>query len=167
MNDFTEIEDQLKKLRPVSPSEQLATRIERALSETTPTTAAGVIVHPRRIRFDWLSLGVGLAAAALLMIFARVNFEQPKKDTGRIGSARSSSIPAESRPSAFVPEGLTRVVYNTRDEGLHFPSGSEAPVRRLRSRARETLQWRNPNTGASLRVSYPSEEVSLIPISGQ
>jgi hypothetical protein len=29
------------------------------------------------------------------------------------------------------------------------------------------LQWNNPQTGASLRVSYPSEEVTLIPVSGQ
>lgn len=167
MNDFNEIEDQLKNLRPVSPSEQLAARVERALSEEMPTTTAGVVVHPRRIRLDWLSLGIGLAAAALLLIIARVNFEHPKNGAARIASARSNSIPAQSRSSAFVPEGLTRVVYNTRDEGLHYPSGSDEPVRRVRSRSRETLRWRNPNTGASLRVSYPSEEVSLIPISGQ
>jgi hypothetical protein len=29
------------------------------------------------------------------------------------------------------------------------------------------VQWKNPQTGASLRVSYPKEEVTLIPISGQ
>jgi hypothetical protein len=54
-----------------------------------------------------------------------------------------------------------------RDEGLHFPAGSDQPMRRLRSQKRETFQWRNPATCASLRVSYPSEEVELIPVSGQ
>jgi hypothetical protein len=68
---------------------------------------------------------------------------------------------------AFVPAGLTQVVYNTRDEGLHFPEGADQPVRRVRTQKRETLQWRNPGTGTSLRVSYPSEEVTLIPVSGQ
>ena len=29
---------------------------------------------------------------------------------------------------------------------------------------RETLQWKNPATGASLQVSYPSEHVELIPV---
>jgi len=29
------------------------------------------------------------------------------------------------------------------------------------------VQWKNPQTGASLRVSYPTEEVTLVPISGQ
>jgi hypothetical protein len=168
MNDFNEIEDRLKKLRPASPSQELAQRIESALSESTTASTAGVVVHSGRIRFDWWSIGLGLAAAALLLIFARLNLEQPNKARGRVASAPIATIsPARNGASAFVPEGLTRVVYNTRDEGLHFQSGSEEPVRRLRSSARETLQWRNPNTGASLRVSYPSEEVSLIPISGQ
>ena len=66
-----------------------------------------------------------------------------------------------------MPAGLTQVVYNTRDEGLHFPEGADQPVRRVRSQKRETLQWRNPGTGTSVRVSYPSEEVTLIPVSGQ
>jgi hypothetical protein len=66
-----------------------------------------------------------------------------------------------------VPDGLTRVVYNTRDEGLLFPTEAKQPVRRVRSRTRETLKWRDPGTGASLRVTYPTEEVDLIPVSGQ
>jgi hypothetical protein len=40
-------------------------------------------------------------------------------------------------------------------------------VRRLRSKKRETMQWNNPTTGASLRVSYPTEEVTLVPASGE
>jgi hypothetical protein len=67
----------------------------------------------------------------------------------------------------FVPAGATRVVYNTRDEGLHFTDGSHQPLRRVRYQARQTWQWRSTTTGASLRVSYPSEEVVLIPVSGQ
>lgn len=168
MNDFSEIENELKKLRPTPPSAQLIERIERALSEPTATRTADVIVHPRRIHFDWLSLGLGLTAAALLLIFARLNVDRPNKPARGIASAPSASnAPTMNRSSVFIPEGLTRVVYNMRDEGVHFQSGTDQPVRRLRSSARDTLQWRNRDTGASLRVSYPSEEVSLIPVSGQ
>ena len=71
------------------------------------------------------------------------------------------------RPTNSFPAGATQVVYNTRDEGLQFADGSQQPLRRLRYQTRETWQWRNPSTGASLRVSYPSEEVVLIPVSGQ
>ena len=64
------------------------------------------------------------------------------------------------------PQGLTRVVYSTRDEGIHFAKDA-TPVRRVRSHKRETLQWRYEQTGASLKVSYPSEEVTLLPVGGQ
>jgi hypothetical protein len=67
----------------------------------------------------------------------------------------------------FVSAGGTHVVYNTRDEGLHFADGSDRPVRRVRYQTQQTWHWRNPETGASLRVSYPSEEIVLIPVSGQ
>jgi hypothetical protein len=75
-------------------------------------------------------------------------------------------LPANSN-AQFVPAGLTQVVYHTRDEGLHFAGNSNQPMRRVRSQSRDTLQWRNPQTGATLRISYPQEEVSLTPISGQ
>jgi hypothetical protein len=70
-------------------------------------------------------------------------------------------------PRRLVPDGMTRVVYNTRDEGLVFPADTDEPVRRVRSVSRETLAFKDPSSGASLRVSYPTEDVRLIPVSGQ
>src|SRR6266542_2158905 len=67
----------------------------------------------------------------------------------------------------FISAGAAPVVYNSRDEGLQFADSSRQPLRRLRYQTQQTWQWRNPSTGASLRVSYPSEEVVLIPVSGQ
>ena len=69
--------------------------------------------------------------------------------------------------AALASPNIMQVVYNTRDEGLHFPAGYDEPMRRVRYQKRETLQWRNPTTGASLRISYPSEQVSLVPVTGQ
>ena len=111
-----------------------------------------------------------LAAAVLLLI--RVNFRTPET-IKRVASAspHSSSIPIESPrssvPNTFIPAGATQVVYHKRDEGLLFAQNSDQPVRRLRSVTQETWQWKNPATGASLQVSYPSEQVELIPISAQ
>ncbi len=78
-----------------------------------------------------------------------------------------SGVDGSTLSNKFVPSGATQVVYNARDEGLQFANGSKQPLRRLRYQTQETWQWRNPSTGASLRVSYPSEEVVLIPVSGQ
>jgi len=165
-DDFSELEDQLKSLRPVPASEELFANIEQELvdlaSEKDPK-----IVRPDRFRINWLAVGAGLAAAAVIVIFARVNFRTPAPTQNVASVSPAPAVESTITPAQFIPAGATQVVYDTRDEGLLFPRGSEEPVRRVRSRIRETLQWQNPATGASLRVSYPSEQVELIPVSGQ
>jgi hypothetical protein len=168
MNDFSELEAELKKLRPHAASPELAARIENAMAEVSGRTAtAGVLPRKRTFRVNWLGLGLGLAAAAALLILARINVDQPGKRQSVVAMTPAPFAPPLPVSDAFVPAGMTEVVYNTRDEGLHFAEGADQPVRRVRSQKRETLQWRNPGTGTSLRVSYPSEEVTLIPVAGQ
>jgi hypothetical protein len=177
MNDFSEIENELKKLHPAQPSADLTGRIERALGEQISTITAGVrwrkflTWEPREATWKvaprWLALGLGLTAAALFLMLARVNVDRSPKRAPSIASITPIPVAPLASNSEFIPAGLTQVVYQTRDEGLHFRKGAAEPVRRVRSRTRETLQWRNPGTGASLLVSYPAEQVELIPISGQ
>ena len=170
MNDFSELESELKKLRPAKPSAELLARIDAVFAkadsnQTTGDTAK--IIHPARFKVSWLSLGLGLAAAAILLIFARVGVDRPTRRTPITQNTPAPATRSTIASPGFIPAGATQVVYHTRDEGLHFPTGYDEPMRRVRYQKRETLQWRNPNTGASLRVSYPSEEVVLIPVSGQ
>jgi hypothetical protein len=171
MNDLTETENELKKLRPIAPSAELSARIESAIhNETLINQAASNVIQPDGFRIVW-AIGFGLAAAAMWFLFVRVNF-QPAGRAARLSAispspAIQSPAPAPVLRDEFLPAGATQVVYHTRDEGLIFPRTSQEPVRRLRSHTRETLQWHNAATGASLRVSYPSEQVELIPVSGQ
>jgi len=173
MNDFSEIENELKKLRPAQASRELFVRIEQVLTGSEITEHK--IIRPNRFRVNWVAIGFGLAAAALFIVLAQISTDRTPKQ----GDSIAQITPApETRPvltgpegsissSEFVPAGATQVVYNTRDEGLQFPGGSEQPLRRVRYQTHQTWQWRNPATGASLRVSYPSDEIVLIPISGQ
>ncbi|MEY2562993.1 MAG: hypothetical protein QOH88_1186 [Verrucomicrobiota bacterium] len=171
MNDFSELEADLKKLRPREASAQLATRIEQELAEVsgrTATATAGVLPKQKAFKFNWSALGLGLASAAAFLLLARVNVDQlPDKGRSLGAMTPAPSVAPSEEKDTFVPSGLTQVVYDTRDEGLHFAEGASEPVRRVVSRKRETLQWNNAQTGASLRVSYPSEEVTLIPAAGQ
>lgn len=132
MSDFSELENQLKKLRPIPPSENLTTRIERALAESGSTmerrgrerhgwaTRRGEIsgesesrtayVRPRvrRLPISWLGLGLGLAAAALFLIFARVDVNRPVNKKMAIASISPTPIaPSTNTVGAFVPIGLT------------------------------------------------------------
>ncbi len=169
MNDFSEIENELRVLRPAQPSARLLESVARELEGPAKRAEApGNVIQPNRFGLGWLSLGLGLAAAAAWLLLARVNHLDPTpSQTVATGSPASSTPAARLNSSQFIPAGASRVVYHTQDEGLLFPRGSGGPVRRVRSRARESLQWHNPETGASLRVSYPSEEVQFIPVPGQ
>ena len=177
MNDFSELENDLKALRPAQPSPVLFERIEEAMADCR--TGASPARQPERSCYSWLSLGFGLAAAAaaIVLLLARINTDQTRNENAEIAQVSPSSQTRTVLPSVsgvngeamskFIPSGTTQVVYNERDEGLHFADGSRQPLRRLRYQTQQTWQWRNPSTGASLRVSYPSEEVVLIPVSGQ
>jgi hypothetical protein len=177
MNDFSELENELKKLRPAQPSPVLFERVEEAMGVWR--AGASPARQPKRSPYNWLSLGLGLAAAAVLVLFAIINMERrqergettaqisPAPETSSVLPARQNGSGGSTSSNRFIPSGATQVVYNTRDEGLQFARGSEQPLRRFRYQTHQTWQWRNPTTGASLRVSYPSEEVVLIPVSGQ
>jgi hypothetical protein len=180
MNDFSELENELKKLRPAQASPILFERVEEAL-ENCRASVSDANWKRRRLAqtpYNWLSLGFGLAAAAVLILFAAISMERrqegekiaqisPAPEKNPVSPARRDGSGGSTSSNRFIPAGATQVVYNTRDEGLQFARGSEQPLRRLRYQTHQTWQWRNPTTGASLRVSYPSEEVVLIPVSGQ
>ncbi len=161
MNDFSELEAELKQLRPVAPSADLLSRVERALQEVANVPSAGVLPR-RRTNLSWWALGFGLAAATAFFMLVRVNVDHPS--TSKAQHTASAAQTAAPVPG-FLPDGMTRVVYGTRDDGLVYPTNFKEPARRLRSRSRETLQWKDPSSGASLRVSYPTEEVELVPVS--
>jgi hypothetical protein len=178
MNDLSELENELRKLRPAQPSSVLFERVGEALEKSRASAAADA--KWKRWRFtetpyNWWSLGFGLAAAAVLILFAVVTMERrhERRETVAQSSTASETRPAplgakrSTSPGRFVPAGGTNLVYNARDEGLHFADGSERPLRRVRYNTQQTWRWRNPETGASLRVSYPSEEIVLIPVSVQ
>ena len=179
MNDFSELENELRNLRPARPSPILFERVEEALMDSG--AGASPARQPERLPYNWLSLGFGLAAAAVLVLFAAISLERRQERGEKIAQISpapekrpilpaqrdGSGVQGSTSSNRFLPAGATQVVYNTRDEGLQFARGSDQPLRRLRYQTHQTWQWRNPTTGASLRVSYPSEEVVLIPVSGQ
>jgi hypothetical protein len=179
MNDFSEIENELRKLRPAQPSPIFFERVEEALTENCRASVsdAGPVAKWRwRFTETPYKIGFAVAGAAVLLLLAHINTSQNQQGDGKemaqVSPAHEtapirSSAKESTSSDKFLPAGATRLVYNTRNEGLQFARGSGQPLRRLRYQTRETWQWRNPTTGASLRVSYPSEEVVLIPVSGQ
>ena len=137
MNDFSELEGELKKLRPTRASGELISRIEGALADAAQSN----IIRPQSrlsgsdFRINWLGLGLGLAAAATFLIVARVDLRPGDKTKAEpAGGTLASATPTlEQRAAAlpnYQPTGLTQVVYRRYDEGLVFPRGATQPARR-------------------------------------
>ncbi len=170
MNDFSKLEAELKKISPVVTSPHLVTRIERGIERAEAATQSAGVARRSRFQINWLPLGLGLAAATAFLLLARVNVDRTPNAlilTSAASPAPSITSANPNTSTSFVPVGMTQIVYNTHDEGLVFANGADEPVRRVRSHKRETLRWKNPGTGASLEVSYPSEETKFIPVPGQ
>ena len=151
MNDFTELENELKKLRPSQPSVELVARIDAAFRSQKPdphlhplsappsrdpgadaerqvrvthftSGDTGKVIRPSRFKVSWIALGAGLAAAAVFLIFARIDTDRASKQTNRV--AQNTPAPATrstTAPTGYIPAGATHVVYNTQDEGLRYP----------------------------------------------
>ena len=170
--DFSELESRLKALRPAPLRENYIRKVEEAMSKPEPAEAAeDKIVRPFQFQTRW-AIGLGLAAAAAVLLLLRANFQVPDTTTNLASTSPQPNVgPVRVRDNAvqntFIPAGSTQVVYHKRDEGLLFAENNEQPMRRFRSVTKETLQWRNPATGASLQVTYPSEQVELVSVSGQ
>ena len=163
MNEVAQLESELKNLRPVRPSSGLMVRIEMALADAGKIPDS--VITPHRFRVNWIGLGLGLAVAATFLILARIDFHPARKNA--ISSATPSLMPSAAELPSYQAAEVTQVVYSRRDEGLIFPAGGQTPVRRVRTSKHETWEWQDRRSGAQLRVSYPAEEVALIPVSGQ
>src|SRR4029450_6506772 len=91
MNDFSELENELKKLRPARPSPALFERVgEEMVGWESPKT-----IPPDRFRINYGALGFGLAAAAVLLLLAKVNTDRRQEPAERI--AQNSTAP-ETKP---------------------------------------------------------------------
>jgi hypothetical protein len=163
MNDFLEFEAELKRLRPAPIGDELFRRIERALIQPEALPTAGIIPRRSSRTGAWWSFGLGLGAATVLILLG-LGFFAPPQSTAPI-VAQETPATSASLTTGLRPSALTQTVYRQHDEGLVFsPNQSERLLRRVRYETRETMQWRNPQTGASLRVSYPAEQVVLTPV---
>jgi len=140
-NELHELEAELKRLRPVAPSHDLAAGIARELAA------------PRRNYWAWTALPLAASLAGLVMLRER--------------PAAPAPTPAPvSAVATYKPVSAENLLYAQNDEGLvTLADGTTA--RRYRSSYVDTITWKNPRTQASLKWSVPRTEERVIPVSFQ
>ena len=135
MDDFTELETELKQLKPRRTTPGLEHRVAEELKRRSPWLAA------------WTALPVAAALVAALVL-------------ARPGEMLT---PRVSDEGIYKPVSAEGVRYQSNDEGMTTLADG-TPARRVRDSYIETITWENPATKASLRWTVPYEEVRVVPI---
>ena len=153
-DELSQLEAELKSLRPTAPSPELLARLGRELEPQQ---------RRRRdyTRWFWAAALPVAAAVAIMIRFSAV------RDTGDQLAVPVPIAAADASTSApFQPVAAENVLYAAEDEGLVTLSDG-TPAHRERLNYLDTITWKNPRTNASVRWSMPREEVRVVPVNFQ
>ena len=105
MNDFSDLENQLKAIRPAPLRETFIARVEQAMTHPASVEPDNVI-RPQWFRSRWLA-GVSLAAAAAVLVLLRVNFKPPQSGQRTASvSPQPSAMASQSTAHGVAPNGI-------------------------------------------------------------
>jgi hypothetical protein len=157
-DDFSELEAELKNLRPRALSPELLARVERELTSAQAAPVRRAYTSATTWRsWKWAVWSAAAAAAVGVAFFRPTAASRPGA-----APALAVTVPAD----IYKPVRADNVLYGTRDEGgVTLADGTLA--RRVRSQYVDTITWKNPRTNASLSWSVPRDEVRVVPVSFQ
>jgi len=157
MNSFdSELENELRELRPAAPSAELATAIDRRLAE--PRVAPW---PAKALALLWASWSL-TAAALFAVVLAWWPADGRAVETSTV-DVPSSAADRRAVGQEIVPVATTNVLTDASDEGLVLLADGR-PARRLRLRYVDTLQLRDAGAQADIAVSRPREEIRFVPV---
>lgn len=157
MSDPDELlENELRSFRPAEPSRQLATAIGDALAPTSSFAADVATARVNRLRASlWFSWSVtAVAACFAIAVLSR-------ETTPATSTPVENTQPADDQ--RVVPVSSSNTLLAARDEGIVYLDSGQ-PARRYRLQYVDTFKLRAEGETASIDVSYPREEIRLVPV---
>lgn len=171
MNE-SDLEQELRSLKPSLPSSSLASRIAGDLenSHLPPTLMqvqyAGEVVPASRRRRVWWMAGLGFASVfALVLLLSRLPDSHDERDEFSEGQPATAANPAAALLSDS-PSELVNELIGAEDEGIVRTEDAE-PSRQLRVVYLERQIWTNPKSGAVIEFEVPREDIVLMPVAMQ
>lgn len=171
MNE-SDFENELRTLRPVTPSAALEAKIAREISTShviAVSATSGTLARRAEYRtaepgmfsrmataFGWALAG---AVGAVAVAWLAGSFDKPRQVAAPAGTV------AAVEPD-FEPAGVTRELIAAEDGGVIYDDDQE-PTRVLRYTILEHHLWSHPVTGARLEVEVPREDIVLMPVAMQ
>jgi hypothetical protein len=162
-DDFSELESELKSLRPRAASTELLAEIEREFASASSGTAHRAYTTATTWHSWKWAIWSAVAAASVALALA---VYRPPTVSAPAGHPDNSAAPIATTAPADVykPIRADNVLYSTREEGA-VTLADGTPARRVRSQYVDTITWKNPKTNASLSWSIPRDEVRIVPVS--
>jgi hypothetical protein len=163
-NEFSQLEAELKALRPVAPTRHVQARIAHELERAE---VAARVTSSTRAWWRWAA-ALPAAAAVLIGLAVFVRRVPPASPVENVAAAAANAAmvgEADTEP-AFKPVSAENVLYAVADEGLVTLDDGTA-ARRERLSYVDTITWKNPRTNASVRWTVPREEVRVVPVKFQ
>jgi hypothetical protein len=156
-------EDELKRLRPISPHPFLVKRIESELCANTNNRFTKQFSWRPIVRLSWapiaifslLILGIWIFQSGLTQQTALVN-EQTKMGNEKHQS-KTGDLPK------FYPLKNDNYLVAAQEDGIMF-SRSSAPLRKVKYRVISSSEWFDDTEKATVQLLSPHEEVVLLPI---
>lgn len=176
--DLRQLEAELARLIPRTPSGALGARIESAID---PASGSDRPCRPpaasSRPVFRWERWRPALSIAAGLLLAVGVYFFGPFQEDPLSGPRDQKLSPAAELSGLDSPEveaagdeavrfrpiRAENALRNRFDEGLVLLDNGLA-ARRIRLQFVDTVTWQNPRDGAEFEIATPREEIVFVPV---
>ena len=172
MNEYEQLEEELRRLRPVRPPEGLVNRLAEVLGRKEATVAANVCRPP-----SWVwRRAIAVAAAVLLVVGVTAWMvrlqpgEEPVAETELILAAvpAPTNVPSLADDPPPVDPAYVRYAYGTalldeRELGSVFVREGR-PVRAVRYTMLDHSKYRDAGCGRTFTATVPREEVRFVPV---
>jgi len=158
-DDFTDLENELKQMRPRSVPAPLVGRVAEEFA-AEPKVKRGLLAGWR----TWI-LPAG-AAALLAVTVTSIPFLVREPDATPAPSTATSQqqVTVTAAPSAKLqPVRATNVLYEAVNEGV-VRLDDDTLARQVRFQYLDTITWEDPRSGVSLQRTVPREEIYFVPV---
>src|SRR5882724_1565866 len=150
-HEFTELEAELRALRPSPLSEDFILRVERSLAAPSSSRFSA----KNRLSFEWVSWPI---AASFVGAMAWLSHgASPAAVDTPSGTGEAAAF------ATYKPVGAENILYDVREEGLTTMADG-TPARQVRDRYMDVITWKNAAATSSVRWTVPRDEVRLVPI---
>jgi hypothetical protein len=165
--DFTDLEQELKQLRPRSLPSAMVGRVAGELDAAPEAPPRGVLAQWRTWILPVVVAAVLAVTVTLIPFITRDRSAGAEKEQANVVTSHGSDVPkvaaSVDTSEKLRPVRATNVLYDAVNEGV-VRLADDSLAQRMRLNYLDTITWENPRSGAQFQRTVPREEILFIPV---